>query len=72
MSSITFSKYAIAPPNMKHINVYNSKNEKIFQMPLGDLNSKNTILGKKLYSFAAVSDIHIGNVDGLERFKYFC
>lgn len=48
----------IAPYGVRRIGVYNEKGNRVGQIPLGFLSQKNT--GQKLYSFGALSDIHIG------------
>ena len=47
-----------APAGATNIGVYNSKGEKVDNISLGLLNLSN--LGEKQYSFAAISDVHIG------------
>ncbi len=47
-----------SPYNATNIGIYNSLNIKVGDIPLNSL--KLTNLGEKLYSFAAVSDTHIG------------
>lgn len=49
-----------APVGASHIGVYNSRGKKVGRIPLGNLTLPNT--GNKLYSFGAISDIHIGAV----------
>ena len=48
----------IAPENVKCIGVYNNKGVKIGEIELGNLKFPDN-LGEKLYSFGALSDIHI-------------
>lgn len=48
----------IAPKNTKYIGVYNSDDVRVGTIPLGHLAFPN--LGQKLYSFGALSDVHIG------------
>ena len=50
-------KENIAPSNANVIGVYNSSNERVGKINLGNLKST---LGNKLYSFGALSDTHIG------------
>ena len=47
----------VAPYGAKQIAVYNSKQEKVGTVPLGRLKFPN--LGEKLYSFGAISDVHL-------------
>lgn len=49
-----------APDNAAIVGVYNSTNERVGDIVLGAL-SRGLDLGEKLYSFAAFSDIHIGD-----------
>lgn len=53
-----------APVGATAIGVFNSSNEKVKELSLGSL--KTSGLGKKLYSFAALSDSHIGVRTGEE------
>lgn len=46
----------IAPTGTKKIGVYDSKGKKVFTIPLGGLTPPS---GSKLYSFLAISDVHI-------------
>lgn len=50
-------KENIAPFNSSAIGVYNSSNERVGKINLGNLKST---LGNKLYSFGALADTHIG------------
>lgn len=50
-----FIKFNKAPNNANHIGVYNKNGTKIINVNLGDFKAK---LGKKLYSFGLLSDIH--------------
>jgi hypothetical protein len=47
----------IAPPNIRQIGVYNSKGLRVGRISLGTLTPPNTT--KKIYSFGALSDVHI-------------
>jgi len=49
----------IAFADTKRIGVYNSRGERLFGIPLGNL-SLPFNRGQKLYSFGALSDVHIG------------
>lgn len=48
----------IAPLNAKRIGVYNSAGRRMGYIPLGNL--QKTDKGKNLYSFGALSDVHLG------------
>lgn len=48
----------ITPVGMRRIGIYNAKGNRVGQIPLGNLTPKS--IGAKLYSFGALSDIHIG------------
>ena len=50
------------PSNVVSIGIYNSLSERVGEVVLGGL-SHDFQLGEKLYSFAALSDIHIGDKD---------
>jgi predicted phosphodiesterase len=52
-----------APLGTSHIEVYKSSGKKVGKIPLGHLRLPD--LGEKLYSFGAISDVHIP-VDGAE------
>lgn len=47
-----------ASKDVRRIGIYDSHSNRVGQIPLGPLTLKNT--GRKLYSFMAISDIHIG------------
>ena len=49
----------IAPIDVKRIGIYNSKGNRVGFIPLGGLNSNLLNKGNKLYSFGALSDVHI-------------
>lgn len=51
-----FIKENIAPTGANHIAIYDSNGKKICNIPLGGLTPPN---GNKLYSFCALSDVHI-------------
>ena len=61
-----------APADAKVIGLYSSDDEKVGEIPLDNLSVNN--LGKKKYSFAALSDTHIGSKtstdDLVSAFKY--
>lgn len=57
-----FIRQNIAPNGAKRIGVYDSKGEKVCDIPLGRLTRPNT---EKLYSFGIVSDIHISHAVGV-------
>lgn len=48
----------IALPNTRRIGIYDSNGNRVGYIPLGRLTP--TTIGKRLYSFGALSDIHIG------------
>lgn len=48
----------ISTSGVRRIGVYDAKGNRVGQIPLGSLAPPNT--GKKLYSFGALSDVHIG------------
>ena len=54
-----------APENVTAIGIYNASNERVGGIGLGFL--KNKYSGKQ-YSFAAISDVHIGQADSVEDF----
>ena len=47
----------VAPENTKRIGVYNSNGERLFGIPIGNLAFRHG--GDKLYSFGALSDVHL-------------
>ena len=53
-----FIKQNIAPIGSSNIEVYDSNNKKVGRIKLNNLKLPN--LGKKIYSFGVISDIHIG------------
>jgi hypothetical protein len=53
----SFIRENVAPKNVKQIGVYNNKGDRVGEIPLGSLKFPN--VGQKLYSFGAVSDIHL-------------
>lgn len=57
-----------APQNAKEIGVYNSSGRRVFTFPLGNLAFPNN-LGAKLYSFGALSDVHISQTTGETDFR---
>lgn len=48
----------VAPKNVKRIGIYDSNGNRVGTIPLGSLAFPN--VGQKLYSFGALSDVHIG------------
>ena len=48
----------IAPKEAERIGLYNSDGKRVGVIPLGALSFPNA--GQKLYSFGALSDVHIG------------
>ena len=56
-----------APVGATNIGVYNSNGEKVEEIPLNNLDS--SYLGEKLYSFAAISDTHVGANTGESDFR---
>lgn len=54
-----------APEGATAIGVYNSSNERVAELDLGFLS--NSYSGK-LYSFGAISDVHIGQADSVDDF----
>ena len=54
---INFIPQNIAPVGAKKIAIFDSNGNKINSIPLGNLTPKN--LGTKLYSFGALSDVHL-------------
>ena len=56
-----------APKGALHIGVYNSKSEEVTTIPLGNLSPSGW--GERLYSFGAISDIHLQKETGLEDFE---
>ena len=57
----------VAPQNAYQIGVYNKRGKKIGYIPLGNLALPN--VGRKLYSFGALSDIHLGSTDSDTDFE---
>lgn len=47
----------VAPAGVRRIGIYNSKGNRVGQIPLGNL--AFPVFGKKLYSFGALSDVHV-------------
>jgi 3',5'-cyclic AMP phosphodiesterase CpdA len=48
----------VAPLNARRIGIYDGNGNRVGQIPLGSLTPPT--MGKKLYSFGALSDVHIG------------
>lgn len=59
----------IAPKNAKRILLYDSKGNRVGQFGLQNLAFPLTKIGKKLYSFGAISDIHLQYNTALEDFQ---
>lgn len=57
----------IAPVDAKKIGVYTSDDEKVGEIPLDDLQVND--IGQKQYSFAAISDTHIGSKTSQDDLK---
>lgn len=57
----------IAPVGTRRIGIYNSKGNRVGQIPLGSLTPP--MQGKKLYSFGALSDVHIVYSTAADDFK---
>lgn len=57
----------IAPPSAKRIGLYNAKGERIIGIPLGYL--AFPVAGSKLYSFGALSDVHLQYDTAMEDFQ---
>lgn len=57
----------IAPLNAKKVVIFNGIGETILSLPLGRLAQKS--MGEKLYSFGALSDIHLGYSTATEDFR---
>ncbi len=62
-----FVKENIAPQGATKIGVYNSKGERVGSIALAEAFKAN--LGSKLYSFGAISDVHIGISTSENDFK---
>lgn len=62
-----------ALPGTRRIGIYDEKGNRVGQLPLGSLTPPAT--GKRLYSFGALSDIHLtyttGEADFIHALKYF-
>lgn len=57
----------VAPLNAKRIGIYNYKGERVGGFGLSNLRISN--IGKKLYSFGAISDVHLQRVTAKEDFQ---
>lgn len=57
----------IAPIHARRIGIYNAKGNRVGQIPLGHLTPP--VVGKKLYSFGALSDVHIVYDTAADDFK---
>ena len=64
--NIKFIPQNIAPLGVKSIGVYNNGDTRVGSIVLGKLKPKNPI--NKLYSFGAISDIHLQHSTGTEDF----
>lgn len=62
-----------APEGARRIAVFNAQGNRVGQIPLGNLAPKNT--GRRLYSFGAIADVHIGestaNTDYVRALKWY-
>ena len=59
----------IAPADVKRIGIYNSKGDRVGFGPLGTLNFSLQNKGAKLYSFGALSDVHVVYSTATEDFQ---
>lgn len=57
----------IAPSNAEKLVIFNNAGKKVYSVPLGNLSRKPT--GEKLYSFGAISDIHLQYSTAQEDFQ---
>lgn len=57
MAYTDFIPQNVAPPNVRRIGIYDSNGNRVGQIPLGSLTFPNA--GAKLYSFGALSDVHL-------------
>ena len=57
----------MAPPNARKVAIFNGAGKKIASVPLGHLSPTN--MGEKLYSFGAISDIHLQYETAQNDFK---
>ena len=57
----------VAPKNVKRIGIYDSNGNRVGTIPLGSLAFPN--VGQKLYSFGALSDVHIGYESAVGDFQ---
>lgn len=57
----------IAPLGVRRIGVYNDQGNRVGQIPLGPLTPP--ALGEKLYSFGALSDVHVALQTGADDFR---
>ena len=62
-----FIQQNIAPPDVRRIGIYNSQGIRVGFIPLGPLTFPD--VGGPLYSFGALSDIHIGESTAVDDFK---
>lgn len=56
----------VALSNTRRIGIYDSNGNRVGQIPLGSLTPPNS--GKRLYSFGALSDVHIGDSTSTDDF----
>ena len=67
MAYTDFIPQNIAPIGARRIGVYNSQGNRVGQIPLGSLTPPTP--AKKLYSFGALSDIHLQESTAQEDFQ---
>ena len=66
MAYTKFIPQNIAPLGVRRISIHDSNGNRVGQIPLGNLAIKS--VGKKLYSFGALSDVHIGQNTAMADF----
>lgn len=66
MSYAYFIPQNVAPLNARRIGIYDSNGNRVGQIPLGSLTPKSE--GAKLYSFGALSDVHLPYTTGESDF----
>ena len=73
MAYADFIPENVAPSNARRIGIYDSNGNRVGQIPLGSLAFPD--VGAKLYSFGALSDVHVtyqtGESDFINALKYF-
>lgn len=57
----------VALPGVRRIGIYNSNGNRVGQIPLGHLSKPD--MGKKLYSFGALSDVHLQDTTAQSDFQ---